>query len=80
MKAAIDSYLTEYGKYLPDLVRTKSSFQNYRDFVLKILECKRDEENKPLDRDTATHYANELYNAGGARKLGEEPRCSHSEL
>lgn len=70
LKAAIDCYLTEYGKYLPDLVRTKSSYQNYREFILKVLECKRDEENKPFDRDTARQYANELYDAGGARKLG----------
>ena len=36
LKAAIDCYLTEYGKYLPDLVRSKSSYQNYREFMLKV--------------------------------------------
>ena len=40
--------------------------------MLKVLECKRNEENKPLDNETAKRYADELYNAGGARKLGEE--------
>ena len=39
--------------------------------MLKVLECKRNEENKPLDFETAKRYADELYNAGGARKLGE---------
>lgn len=72
MKGAIDCYLNEYGKYLPELVKTKSSYQNYREFMLKVLECKRNEENKPLDNETAKRYADELYNAGGARKLGEE--------
>ena len=37
----------------------------------KVLECKRNEENKPFDVETAKKYADELYNAGGARKLGK---------
>ena len=65
-------YTKKTSKYLPELVKTKSSYQNYREFMLKVLECKRNEENKPLDNETAKRYADELYNAGGARKLGEE--------
>jgi hypothetical protein len=62
--------LNEYGKHLPDLVKRKSSYKNYREFMLKVLECKRDEENKPFDPETAQKYATELYNAGGGRTLG----------
>jgi hypothetical protein len=38
--------------------------------MLKVLECKRDEEMKPFDPDTAQQLATELYNAGGGRNLG----------
>lgn len=77
LKAAIEVYLNEYGKHLPDLVKSKSSYQNYRDFMLKVLECKRNEENKPLDVATAKKYADELYNSGGQRKLGT---ARHKEI
>ena len=70
-QAAIDVYLNEYGKHLPDLVKSKSSYKNYREFMLKVLECKRNEENKPFDPETAQQYATELYNAGGGRTIGE---------
>ena len=70
-KGAITVYLNEYGKHLPDLVKSKSSYKNYREFMLKLLECRRDEENKPFDSETAQAYADELYQAGGARSLGE---------
>jgi hypothetical protein len=62
--------LNEYGKHLPDLVKRKSSYKNYREFMLKVLECKRNEENKPFDPETAQQYATELYNAGGGRTIG----------
>lgn len=38
--------------------------------MLKVLECKRNEENKPFDPETAQQYATELYNAGGGRTIG----------
>jgi hypothetical protein len=75
-QAAINVYLNEYGKHLPDLVKRKSSYKNYREFMLKVLECKRDEENKPFDPETAQKYATELYNAGGGRTLGTIDRMS----
>lgn len=65
-------YLTEYGKHLPDLVKSKSSYKNYREFMLKVLDCKRDEEHKPFDAETAQSYATELYNAGGGRSIGRK--------
>ena len=37
---------------------------------LQVIECKRDEDNKPFDDDIARKYASELYAAGGARVLG----------
>jgi hypothetical protein len=70
LKAAIAVYLDEYGKHLPDLVKSKSSYKNYREFMLKLLECKRDEENQPFDKETAQKLADELYAAGGARNIG----------
>ena len=35
---AIHHYFTEYKKSLLDIVRSKASYKNYRDFVLKLLE------------------------------------------
>ena len=62
--------MNEYGKHLPDLVKSKSSYRNYREFMLKVLECKRDESMKAFDPETAQQLATELYNAGGGRNLG----------
>ena len=39
--------------------------------MLKLLECKRSEDNTPFDAVTAQKYADELYSAGGARNIGE---------
>ena len=60
--------MNEYGKHLPDLVKSKSSYKNYREFLLKVLECRRDERNIPFDAVTAQAYADELYKAGEASK------------
>ena len=62
--------MNEYGKHLPDLVKSKSSYRNYREFMLKVLECKRDESMKPFDAETAQQLATELYNAGGGKTIG----------
>ena len=63
--------MNEYGKHLPDLVKSKSSYKNYREFLLKVLECRRDERNIPFDAVTAQAYADELYKAGEARTIGK---------
>ena len=39
--------------------------------MLKLLECKRSEDNTPFDAVTAQKYADELYSAGGARNIGK---------
>ena len=72
IQAAITVYLNEYGKHLPDLVKSKSSYKNYREFLLKVLECRRDERNIPFDAVTAQAYADELYKAGEARTIGKK--------
>ena len=38
LRMAINHYFTEYKKSLLDIVRSKASYKNYRDFVLKILD------------------------------------------
>ena len=38
LRMAINHYFVEYKKSLLDIVRSKASFKNYRDFVLKILD------------------------------------------
>lgn len=75
LKSAMDVYLNDYGKHLPDVVKSKSSYENYRNLMLKVLECKRNENDKPLDATTAKTLADELYNAGGSRSLGETDCC-----
>ena len=67
--------MNEYGKHLPDLVKSKSSYKNYREFLLKVLECRRDESNIPFDAVTAQAYADELYKAGEARTIGRYLWC-----
>jgi hypothetical protein len=54
-------------------VRKKASYNNYRNFLLKVLECQRDERNLPFDDVTAQRYADELYAAGGGRTIGFDP-------
>ena len=71
LKSAMEVYLNDYGKHLPDVVKSKSSYENYRSIMLKVLECKRSEDDKPLDAAAAKILADELYNAGGSRSLGE---------
>lgn len=75
LKSAMDVYLNDYGKHLPDVVKSKSSYENYRNLMLKVLECKRKENDTPLDAVTAKTLADELYNAGGSRSLGETNCC-----
>ena len=71
LKAAMDVYLNDSGKHLPDVVKSKSSYENYRNIMLKVLECNRNESDTPLDAAAAKVLADELYNAGGSRSLGE---------
>jgi hypothetical protein len=71
LKSAMEVYLNDYGKHLPDVVKSKSSYENYRNIMVKVLECNRNESDRPLDAAAAKILADELYNAGGARNLGE---------
>lgn len=73
LRAAIFCFNQTYKKDLIELVRSKCSYKNYRDFVMKILECNRDEDNIPFPQATAQAFASELYQAGGARSFGMEP-------
>lgn len=71
LKSAMEVYLNDYGKHLPDVVKSKSSYENYRNIMVKVLECNRNESDRPFDAAAAKILADELYNAGGARNLGE---------
>mmetsp|Transcript_6253 Transcript_6253/g.5586 ORF Transcript_6253/g.5586 Transcript_6253/m.5586 type:complete len:600 (+) Transcript_6253:141-1940(+) len=73
LRYAIDLYKLEYKKDLLDIVKNKTSYKNFREFVLKILECQHDESNKPFDTQTAIQYAQELYEGGIGRTLGIDP-------
>lgn len=61
LKAAMKVYDLDYKKSLRDIIKSKASYKNYREFVLKILECDRDENNKPFDEETALELAKELH-------------------
>jgi hypothetical protein len=80
LRAALECFTIEYKKPLADIIRSKSSYKNYREFVLKILDCEHDEDMKPCDFEVATALANELYAAGGARSLGFDPEPFHRIL
>jgi len=70
LKLAMEYYKKEYKKDLFDIVKSKAGFKNFRDFMLKLLECNRDEKNRPFDDDTSKMYAEELYNAITSKKFG----------
>lgn len=44
LRDAVEEYLEAYGKSLPDIVTAKTSNKNYRELLLKLLECNRDED------------------------------------
>jgi len=73
LREAVDQYLDEYGKHLTDIVKAKTSNRYYRELLLKLLECNRDEDMEPFDEATATKLAKELYEAGAARVVGVDP-------
>lgn len=58
---ALNKYAADYKKSVADVVKAKASYKNYRDFVLKILECNKDEDNLPFDDDVAKQCAVELH-------------------
>lgn len=88
LRAAIFCFNQTYKKDLIELIRSKCSYKNYRDFVMKILECNRDEDNIPFPQAQAQAFASELYQAGGARSYGMEPEpfirilanCNHAQF
>jgi hypothetical protein len=73
LKNAIDIYSKVYKKNIVDIIKSKASYKNYREFVIKILEYQKDETYLPLDYALAKEYADELYAAGAARSIGIDP-------
>lgn len=73
LRQAIFAFSQVYKRDLIELIRSKCTQKNYREFVMKILDCNRDEDNVPFDPVTAKAYADELYKAGAARSFGFEP-------
>lgn len=61
LSAALEKFEEEYNKPLSVVVKSKSSYKNYRDFMLKMLECEHDEAYKPLAEESAKLAAKELY-------------------
>ena len=67
-REAIKCYLKEHKKNFIEIVKSKSqgtfgTYKNYRDFMMKLLECRRDEDNLRLDTDKAKALAQELFDA-----------------
>lgn len=73
LRLALEFYQKQYKRDLSEVIKNKCSYKNYRDFVLSLLSCNRDESDKPLDPIVAQQYANELYAAGAGRTLGIDP-------
>eukprot|EP01031_Cornospumella_fuschlensis_P004206 gene4206-5259_t len=73
LKLALAHFSAAYKRDLVEVLKARSTYKNYREFVLKVLECNRDEDNKPFDLDLARRYAQELYAAGAGRSLGMDP-------
>ncbi len=73
LAAAMETYSIDYKRNLPDVIKNKCSYKNYRDFVLRILECEHDESTDKLNISEAKYFADELYAAGAARTIGIDP-------
>ncbi len=73
LSAAMEHFAATYKRNLPDVIKNKCSYKNYRDFVLRILECEHDESNTKLSTSEAKYFADELYAAGAARSIGIDP-------
>lgn len=73
LKKAIIQFNEAYHKDLYEIIKNRSSYKNYREFVLKMLECNRDENDTRFDDETARRLAKELYDAGAGRTLGFDP-------
>ena len=67
--AALSCHADNTGTPLKEIL-TKASYKNYRDFMTKVLECRRDENSEPFEDHIAQKYADELYNAGAGRTIG----------
>ena len=69
LRMAMNQFHSEYKKQLADVIRSKASYKNYREFVLKILECEHDESNLPFDDDTAKQCAVELHTGAASKYI-----------
>ena len=73
LRGAMEEFAEAYGKKLHDVVIAKTSNKHYRGLLLKLLECKRDEEYVPFDKARAEELASELYEAGPGRVRAVDP-------
>ena len=75
LKAAMSQYLKTFNRDLIDMVTQKisSTQPNYKEFMLKVLECKRNEDNQPHEIKKAQKLASDLYAAAAARTIGFDP-------
>lgn len=56
LAAALGCHADNTGTPLKEIL-TKSSYKNYSNFMAKVLECKRDENNEPFEDHIAQKYA-----------------------
>lgn len=73
LKKALFAYQEMYKKDLVEVFAGRSSYKNYREFVLKLFECNRNEDDVRYADDIAKQLAQELFQAGAARTIGFEP-------
>lgn len=71
LRFAQESYNETYKSNFKDII-SKNSYKNYREFMLLVLECRRDEENCPLEPEKAAAYAKRLYDAGAGKTIGTD--------
>lgn len=73
MRAAMELFKDDYELDFNEIIAKKCSYKNYREFMLRVLECMKDETHQPFSDEEAKEYADELYEAGAGRMLGCDP-------
>jgi hypothetical protein len=73
LKKALFAYEEMYKKNFVEVFMARSSYKNFREFVGKLLECNRNEDDVRCPEEEAKRYAQELHQAGAARTIGFEP-------
>jgi len=67
-RAAIRYYHSEFKKDFREIVKSKSqgtfgTYKNYKEFMMKVLDCRRNEDNQRFESEKAKELAQELFDA-----------------